>query len=205
MGPEVHTHSCSTNSRNCKVANGVDVGVNRIFWVDMEMTGLDIENDQIMEIACLVTDSDLNIVAEGPEIVINHTQNTINQMGEWCTKQHSSSGLIQKCLDSKISLIEAEQNVLDFAKAHLPENTSPLAGNSVYVDRGFLRKYMPKVDDYLHYRIIDVSTIKELCRRWNSEVYKNIPKKDFSHRALQDIKESVQELQFYRNYFFKLS
>nr|CAH7747303.1 unnamed protein product [Callosobruchus chinensis] len=169
------------------------------------MTGLDIDKDQIMEIACMVTDSNLNIVAEGPDIIINHTQCTLSQMGEWCTKQHGKSGLTQRCLDSNITLVQAEQSILDFVKEHSAENASALAGNSVYMDRLFLRKYMPKVDNYLHYRIIDVSTVKELCRRWNPEVYKNAPKKEFSHRALQDIKESVQELKFYRDNFCKIS
>lgn len=166
------------------------------------MTGLDIENDKIMEVACIVTDSDLNIVAEGPNIIIHQPSDILDNMVEWCTKQHGKTGLTEACLNSKVTIQQAESCLVDFVSEHVTENVSPLAGNSVYVDRLFLRKYMPRLEDYLHYRIIDVSTIKELCRRWNYELYKTIPKKDFQHRALQDIKESINELKFYKSNFF---
>lgn len=180
----------------------LDLEVNRILWIDMEMTGLNIEIDKIMEVACLVTDADLNILAEGPSVIINHSESILNGMNDWCTKQHGKSGLTQACLKSQVTIEEAENRILDFVKKYSTERQSPLAGNSVYMDRLFLRKFMPKVDSYLHYRIIDVSTVKEICRRWNPKLYKKAPKKTFSHRALDDIKESINELKFYKEHFF---
>lgn len=188
------------------------------------MTGLNVDQDKIMEIACIVTDTELNIVAEGPEIIINQTKEALDNMNEWCIKQHGKvkseikfhsscsmesfsiqTGLTEACLKSQTSLEQAENSIMDFLRAHVTPNCSPLAGNSVYMDRFFLIKYMPKVHDYLHYRIVDVSTIKELCRRWNTPVYKSVPKKEFGHRALCDIKESIDELRYYKNAFFKTS
>ncbi|KAL3277612.1 hypothetical protein HHI36_012954 [Cryptolaemus montrouzieri] len=182
-----------------------DLEMNRIVWIDMEMTGLNIEKDKIMEVACLVTDSDLNVIAEGPDIVIHQTEGVIENMNEWCQIQHKKTGLAEACLKSTVSLADAEHTLLRFIKEHITEKASPLAGNSVYMDRLFLRKYMENVDNYLHYRIIDVSTIKEVCRRWNPEIYKSVPEKNYEHRALNDIKESVQELRFYKENFFKAS
>ncbi|KAF7284236.1 hypothetical protein GWI33_022387 [Rhynchophorus ferrugineus] len=181
----------------------LDLEVNRIVWIDMEMTGLDADKDKIMEVACLVTDSDLNIVAESPDIYINQPKEILDKMNEWCIKQHGKSGLTEACLNSKTTLSEAENTVLKFLENNVAYQSSPLAGNSVYMDRMFLMKHMPKVNDYLHYRIIDVSSIKVLCQRWNPEVSKNLPKKEFQHRALQDIRESVNELKYYKQFFFK--
>ncbi|RZB39463.1 oligoribonuclease [Asbolus verrucosus] len=181
-----------------------DLEVNRMVWVDMEMTGLDIQTDKIMEVACIVTDSNLNIIAEGPNIVIHHPRNVLDNMSEWCKKQHAKTGLTEACLNSNVTLNEAENKLMAFVTKYVTENVSPLAGNSVYMDRLFLRKYMPRLDEYLHYRIIDVSTIKELCRRWNPNLYRDIPKKEFSHRALADIRESIDELKYYKNTFFKI-
>ncbi|XP_056644446.1 oligoribonuclease [Diorhabda sublineata] len=182
----------------------LDLGVNRIVWLDMEMTGLNHENDKIMEIACLVTDADLNTVAEGPDIIIHHTKETLDKMNDWCVKHHNKTGLVEACLNSKTDIKQAEDELLEFVQEHTIEKMSPIAGNSVYMDRIFLIKYMPKLNNYLHYRIIDVSTIKELCRRWNPSVFKQAPNKKFDHRALSDIRESVEELKFYKNHFLKL-
>lgn len=186
--------------------NGVtDVEGNRIVWIDMEMTGLDIEKDKIMEIACLVTDTDLNIVAEGPNLILNQPTSILEKMDEWCINQHGKTGLTEACKKSDVTENAAEDILFDFVSKHTTEKCCPLAGNSVYIDRLFLRKFMPRVDQFLHYRIIDVSTIKELCRRWHYTLYKQAPKKDFSHRALNDIKESVSELKFYKENFFNVS
>lgn len=183
----------------------LDLEVNRIVWIDMEMTGLNVDEDKIMEIACLVTDSDLNIIAETPEIVINQSKEILENMSEWCINQHGKTGLTEACLNSKVTLEEAENSILSFLQKYVTHKQSCLAGNSVYMDRFFLMKHMPKIHDYLHYRIIDVSAIKEICRRWNPIVYKSRMKKQFDHRALQDIKESVAELKYYKENFFKLS
>lgn len=166
------------------------------------MTGLDIERDTILEIACIITDSKLNIVAEGPNLIINTPEDKLNAMNEWCINQHGKTGLTEAAKNSSISLQQAEDNIMDFVQSHVMKSHSPLAGNSVYMDRLFLKKYMPKLDDYLHYRIIDTSTVKELCRRWNKEMYKTAPKKEYSHRALNDIRESISELKFYKENFF---
>ncbi|XP_028179528.1 oligoribonuclease, mitochondrial [Ostrinia furnacalis] len=176
----------------------------RIVWVDLEMTGLNIDKDHILEIACLVTDADLNLVATGPNLVIHQPDSILNNMDSWCIATHGESGLTEASRKSKISLKEAEKQVLEFVSAHVPEKKCPLGGNSVYMDRLFLRKYMPNFDLYLHYRIIDVSTIKELARRWYQKEYSTIPKKKFQHRSIDDIFESIAELRYYRDNIFKL-
>ncbi|CAG9562393.1 unnamed protein product [Danaus chrysippus] len=177
----------------------------RIVWVDLEMTGLNIEKDHILEIACLVTDEHLNIVGTGPNIIIHQDDEVLNNMNQWCVTQHGESGLTEASRKSQISLTKAENEILNFVKSHAPEKLCPLGGNSVYMDRLFLRKYMPKLNDYLHYRIIDVSTIKELAKRWFPKEYSRIPTKKFEHRCLSDIKESIEELKYYRNNIFKVN
>ena len=137
-----------------------------IVWVDLDMSGLNIEKDHILEMACLITDKNLNIVAEGPELVINQSDSVLDGMDDWCKRTHSKSGLTEAVKNSKITIEEAEQTMLEFLQKYVPTKTCPLAGNSVYMDRIFLNKYMNKFNDYLHYRIIDVSTIKELNFRW---------------------------------------
>jgi len=173
----------------------------RIVWVDLEMTGLDIDKDVILEMACLITDAELNIVAEGPQIVINHSEEILTNMNEWSQKHHGDSGLTESCRDSKVTLQEAEYKMLSFVRQFTPSKQCPLGGNSVHADKRFLDKYMPQFMSHLHYRIIDTSTVKELCRRW----YPNVipPRKMLSHRALDDIRESIEELQFYRRTIFK--
>ena len=173
-----------------------------IVWVDLEMTGLDIEKDHIIEMACLITDKNLNIVAEGPELVIHQSDKVLDEMNDWCKTTHSKSGLTQAVKESQIDLRKAEQQMVEFLKQHVPEKKCPLAGNSVYMDRMFLNKYMPEFNQYLHYRIIDVSSIKELNFRW-FPTNKNSKSKMLNHRALDDIKESIEELKFYRDTIFK--
>lgn len=177
----------------------------RMVWVDLEMTGLDIEKDKIIEMACIITDSDLNILAEGPNLIINQPDELLDGMSEWCKEHHGKSGLTQAVRDSKITLEQAEYEFLSFVRQHTPPGQCPLAGNSVHADKRFLDKYMPQFMYHLHYRIIDVSTIKELCRRWFPDEYKMVPHKKATHRALDDITESIKELQYYRANVFKAS
>ncbi|XP_029375216.1 small fragment nuclease [Echeneis naucrates] len=175
----------------------------RMVWVDLEMTGLDIEKDQIIEMACIITDSDLNILAQGPNLIINQPDELLEGMSDWCKEHHGKSGLIQGVRDSKITLEQAEYEFLSFVRQHTPPGQCPLAGNSVHADKRFLDKHMPQFMYHLHYRIIDVSTIKEICRRWFPEEYKMVPHKKANHRALDDIQESIKELQYYRANIFK--
>jgi oligoribonuclease len=172
-----------------------------LVWMDMEMTGLDPERDTILEIATLITTSALDVVAEGPVVVIAHPQSVLDAMDQWNRSHHAASGLSARVLASTTSMAEAEAQTLAFVKAYSPEHTSPLCGNSIWQDRRFLARYMPQLEAYLHYRNIDVSTVKELVRRW----YPNGPKppeKKHAHLALDDIRESIDELRFYRQYYF---
>ncbi|XP_046873994.1 small fragment nuclease isoform X6 [Hypomesus transpacificus] len=155
-----------------------DAGMSqRMVWVDLEMTGLDIERDQIIEMACIITDSDLNILAEGPNLIINQSSELLDRMSDWCKEHHGQSGLTQAVRDSKVSLLQAEYEFLSFIRQHTPPGHCPLAGNSVHADKKFLDKYMPQFMHHLHYRIIDVSTIKELCScLHNIQVVEFVPK-----------------------------
>lgn len=197
-----HLGSLTKPSRNMSSPDVKNIS-KRIVWVDLEMTGLDITCDHIMEIACVVTDGDLNLVAKGPNLVINQPDDLLKNMSAWCIAQHGESGLTEACRKSKITLKNAENQVLEFIKSHVPEKACPLGGNSVYMDRLFIRKYMPTVDEYLHYRIIDVSTIKELAKRWYPKELSNIPQKKFTHRSIDDILESIEELKYYKENIFK--
>jgi len=172
-----------------------------LVWIDLEMTGLEPETDTIIEIATLVTDAQLNIIAEGPSIAIHQDDNVLANMNPWCIEQHGKSGLTQRVRDSKISMAKAEQETLDFVSEWVDEGVSPICGNSVSQDRRFLFKYMPKLQAFFHYRTIDVSTIKELTRRWQPELLEGFSKNG-SHLAMDDIKDSVAELQFYRSRVF---
>ena len=172
-------------------------------WIDIEMTGLDPTRHTIVEIACLVTDDDLAIVAEGPDMIVHATPEELSEMDEYVTAMHTRSGLLAAITASTLTLQEAGTMTLDFLKLHLPEpSTVPLAGNSIGTDRRFLAAHLPEVEDFLNYRSIDVSTIKELCRRWLPAIYKAAPEKQGGHRALQDIRESVAELAYYRGAVF---
>lgn len=164
------------------------------------MSGLDPDTCQILEIATIVTDDALQVVAEGPDIVIHQPDEVLDAMDEWCTKHHGESGLTDAVKASSIPLAEAEKQTLAFLEKHTKAGASPLCGNSVWQDRRFIARYMPALDAYLHYRLVDVSTLKELARRWNPGV--KAPLKSEAHRALDDIRESIGELQFYREHLF---
>src|SRR5689334_3632218 len=167
------------------------------------MTGLDLAKDRLIEIAALVTDSDLNILGEGVDLVIHADDDALSQMVEVVTEMHTKSGLIEEVRASAIDVAEAEARVLDYIKTHVPHaKTAPLAGNSIATDRGFIARDMPALDNYLHYRMIDVSSVKELCRRWYPRIYFGQPEKGLAHRALADIHESIRELQYYRRTAF---
>lgn len=172
--------------------------------MDLEMTGLDPRRHVICEIATLITDDELNIVAEGPDIVIHVEEKTLSEMSEVVRHMHTRSGLLEAMAHSPISLEQAGERTLAFLNTHIKEaGTVPLAGNSIGVDRRFLSLHLPQIDDFLHYRSIDVSTIKELAKRWLPEVAHNAPKKHGAHRAMDDIKESVAELAYYRAHAFQ--
>ncbi|MEC5198315.1 oligoribonuclease [Arthrobacter sp. PL16] len=169
-----------------------------IVWIDCEMTGLDLAHDALIEVAVLVTDAELNILGDGVDLVIKPTPEALAQMGDFVRTMHTTSGLLEE-LDGGITMEDAEQQVLDYIRKHVPEpRKAQLAGNSVGTDRNFLLRDMPLVVDHLHYRIIDVSTIKELARRWYTRAYFQSPPKTGGHRALGDIEDSIRELRYYR-------
>ena len=175
----------------------------RIVWIDLEMTGLDIHEHTIVEVAALITDADLNVLGEGVDVVVHASEEELGRMNEFVTNMHESSGLLAEIRESTVTLKEAEDAVLELIAKHCDsEHPAPLAGNSIGTDRGFIREYMPRLDEALHYRMIDVSTVKELARRWAPRVYYHQPEKDMSHRALADIVESIRELDFYRRVLF---
>jgi oligoribonuclease len=174
-----------------------------LIWIDLEMTGLIPETDVIIEIATLVTDSQLKVLAEGPVIAVHQSDATLNGMDEWNTKQHGKSGLTQRVRESRILSAEAEQQTIIFLEQYVPKGKSPICGNSICQDRRFLARHMPKLESYFHYRNLDVSTIKELTRRWAPEVMKQYSKES-KHLAMDDIKDSIEELKFYRANVFKI-
>jgi oligoribonuclease len=180
----------------------VTLVTDRLVWIDCEMTGLSIEADALIEVAALVTDFDLNVLGEGVDIVIKPPPEALDQMVEFVHNMHVSSGLIEE-LDGGTTLDEAEEEVLTYVKEHCPAGSRPpLAGNTVATDRLFLARDMPTLEQYLHYRIVDVSSIKELSRRWFPRAYYNAPAKGGNHRALADIRESIEELRYYREAVF---
>jgi oligoribonuclease len=174
-----------------------------LVWIDCEMTGLDLKSDLLIEIAVLVTDADLNILGDGIDVVIHADDDVLSSMIPVVTEMHTRSGLIEEVRASTVDLAAAEDLVLDYIRSHVKQaKTAPLAGNSIATDRGFIARDMPKLDDYLHYRMIDVSSIKELCRRWYPRIYFGQPEKGLAHRALADIHESIRELRYYRRTAF---
>lgn len=176
----------------------------RLVWIDLEMTGLDTERHTIVEIAVLITDGALELVDDGIDLVIHATPAELDRMDDFVRNMHTKSGLLPQIESSTLSLEDAGGAVLEYLRPRVPENTAPLCGNSIGVDRRFLDRYLPTVDRYVHYRSIDVSSLKELCRRWNPGVYKGRPGKSETHRALDDIRESLEELRYYRDHFLQL-
>ncbi len=173
----------------------------RMVWMDLEMTGLDPDFCTIIEIATIVTDQDLNIIAQGPVFAIHQPDEVLDRMDEWNTTHHGASGLTQRVRESTITMAEAERQTLEFLRQHVDERKAPLCGNSIWQDRRFLVAYMRELNEFFHYRNVDVSSIKELMLRWYSNDYLP-PKKKTTHRALDDIIESIDELKFYRDHLF---
>ncbi|MCV7299388.1 oligoribonuclease [Mycobacterium barrassiae] len=174
-----------------------------LVWIDCEMTGLDLSKDRLIEIAVLVTDADLNILGDGIDVVIHADDEALSSMIDVVKDMHNRSGLTEEVRASTVDLAAAEELVLDYIRTHVKQaKTAPLAGNSIATDRGFIARDMPKLDEFLHYRMIDVSSIKELCRRWYPRIYFGQPEKGLAHRALADIHESIRELKYYRQTAF---
>jgi len=174
-----------------------------LVWIDLEMTGLDPDHDVIIEIATIVTDSQLNVIAEGPVMAVRQSEAVLATMDEWNVKQHGGSGLLQRVRNSEFSAADAERLTMEFLRQYVPERGSPMCGNSICQDRRFLYRGMPALEKFFHYRNLDVSTIKELVRRWAPEVFNGL-KKSGAHLALDDIRESIAELRYYRSSAFKV-
>ncbi|AVF58442.1 oligoribonuclease [Vibrio diabolicus] len=174
-----------------------------LIWVDLEMTGLDPETHKIIEIASIVTDSELNILAEGPVLAIHQPEEELAKMDDWCTNTHTASGLVERVRNSKISEQDAVAQTIEFLEKWVPKGASPICGNSIGQDRRFLYKHMPELEEFFHYRYVDVSTLKELARRWQPEVLNGFTKQG-THLALDDIRESIAELKYYRSTIFKI-
>ncbi|WLT02426.1 oligoribonuclease [Snodgrassella alvi] len=172
-------------------------------WLDMEMTGLNPDTDRIIEVAMIITDSDLNILAQSEVLVIHQPDSIIDHMDKWNTTTHTRTGLVDKVKASTLTETEAEEKLLAFISEWIPEKASPMCGNSIHQDRRFMVRYMPRLEAYFHYRNLDVSTLKELARRWNPAIVKGISKKG-AHQALDDIKESIEEMAYYREHFLTI-
>ena len=173
---------------------------NNLIWIDLEMTGLNPEADRIIEVATIVTDSQLNILAEGPVIAVHQEDQIMNSMDEWNTRTHGKTGLTERVKNSRTVENEAEKQTIDFLKQYVGKNQSPMCGNSICQDRRFLARYMPELEAWFHYRNLDVSSIKELAKRWKPEILGGYSKKN-THQAMDDIRESIEELQYYRKHF----
>ncbi|AWX13520.1 oligoribonuclease [Mergibacter septicus] len=174
-----------------------------LIWIDLEMTGLNPNQDRILEIATIVTDKNLTILAEGPVLAIHQSESVLATMNEWCIKIHSANGLVERVRQSRLTERAAELQTLDFLKKYVPKGVSPICGNSIAQDKRFLFNYMPELADYFHYRYLDVSTLKELATRWKPEILSGFTKQN-THLALDDIRESITELAYYRQHFLQL-
>ena len=183
---------------------GNGMGEGRLVWIDLEMTGLDTATDSILEIATVVTDAELNILAEGPELAIAHPLATLEAMDDWNRRQHGKSGLWKRVLEEGVPMAEAEARTVAFLQRWVPANASPMCGNSICQDRRFLHRQMPALERYFHYRNLDVSTLKELARRWAPQVL-NAVSKEAAHTALSDVRDSIAELRHYRQHMGPLS
>jgi oligoribonuclease len=175
-----------------------------LIWLDLEMTGLNPLFDHIIEIATVVTDSNLNVIAEGPVFAIHQEKSLLDQMDEWNTTQHHFSGLVKRVMESNINEAQAEKQTLEFLQQHVMSGKSPMCGNSIWQDRRFLARYMPELEKFFHYRMIDVSTLKELALRWAPKIYEGL-QKESQHLALADIHDSIDELRYYRQHFLNVS
>jgi oligoribonuclease len=179
------------------------VDAENLIWIDLEMTGLDPERDRIIEIATVVTDAELRVLAEGPVLAVHQPDAVLEEMDEWNTSHHGNSGLVERVRASAIDEDTAQQLTLEFLQRHVGARQSPMCGNSVCQDRRFLARWMPGLEAYFHYRNLDVSTVKELCRRWSPLVAQGVVK-NAAHRALDDIRESIEELAYYRSHFIRM-
>ncbi len=194
----------ASNTPNGSLQNGNAQNGGRLIWIDLEMTGLDTGRDSILEIATIVTDAQLNVLAEGPELAIAHPLATLEAMDEWNRTQHAKSGLWQRVLDSRVAMAEAEARTLAFLAQWVPANHSPMCGNSICQDRRFLHRQMPRLEQHFHYRNLDVSTVKELARRWAPQVLSGV-RKESAHTALSDVRDSIAELAHYRQHMGALA
>ena len=176
---------------------------NNLIWLDMEMTGLNPETDRIIEVAMIATDSQLNILGQSPVLVIHQPDSVLDGMDDWNKNTHGKSGLIDKVKASTLGEAEAEATLLAFMADYVPARTTPMCGNTIHQDRRFMVRWMPQLEEYFHYRNLDVSTLKELCKRWKPEVARGVVKRG-KHEALADIEESIEELKYYREHFIKL-
>jgi oligoribonuclease len=192
-----------TDATSASSPSATPAADDRLVWIDLEMTGLEVEKHVIVEIACIVTDSELVALDDGVDLVVHADADELARMDDFVRKMHTKSGLLPLIESSDITVSAAQERVLEYVRTYVPQpNSAPLCGNSIGVDRRFLDQYMRELDGYLHYRSIDVSSVKELCRRWYPEIYRKRPGKAEQHRALDDIKESVEELRFYREKLF---
>ncbi|MDP8033125.1 oligoribonuclease [Pasteurella atlantica] len=183
--------------------NNHNLSQQNLIWIDLEMTGLDPQKERIIEIATIVTDKDLNILAEGPVLAIHQSDELLSKMSDWCVKTHTANGLVERVKQSKLTERAAELQTISFLKQWVQKGVSPICGNSVAQDKRFLYRYMPDLAEYFHYRHLDVSTLKELASRWKPDILKQFEKKN-THLALDDIRESIEELKFYRTHFIQL-